>query len=74
MTGVQEVSHDQLSIGDFLESYNQNIPASFPPASVELLEQFKAANANLFKHNNFWSLYVHRKKVIDWLLRNGATS
>lgn len=59
-----------LSIGAFLESYNENIPASFPRASVELLKKFKEANGGLFKQGDSWSPYVHRKKLMDWLVQN----
>jgi hypothetical protein len=64
-----KVSQQPLSLGDFLASYNQNIPAGFPRASVDLLKKFREANTNLFKHEEHWTLDLHRKKLMDWLLR-----
>lgn len=60
----------QISILDFLKSYNQNLPANFPLASVSLLNKFKDSHANLFTHGDLWSLDRHRKRIIDWLPRN----
>lgn len=62
----------QISIIDFLKSYNQNMPAAFPRASMAILEKFKEDNAGLFKHGDLWSLDQHRKKFMDWFWRNGG--
>lgn len=67
------VGQMQISLLEFLESYNRNIPKNsknFPQASVALLKKFKDAHSMLFKNGDFWSLDQHRKKVIDWLPRN----
>lgn len=63
----RERSEKKISPGDFLKSYNENLPEAFPPASTVLLNEFKKANPNLFKDNGSWSLDQHRKKVMDWL-------
>ena len=57
----------QIPLAAFLESYNKNIPASFPKASVSILKKFQSIYPALFKHGDMWSLAQHRKKVIDWL-------
>lgn len=57
----------QIPLAKFLESYNKNIPASFPKASVSILKKFQSIYPTLFKHGDMWSLAQHRKKVIDWL-------
>jgi len=70
MINGQEVSklHEtQISLKEFLLSYNQNIPATFPKVSEEQLRRFKREHANFFKNGEFWSLDQHRKKIIDWL-------
>ncbi len=60
-------SEKKLSLGDFLASYNENLPTMFPRASLPFLKQFRKSNPNLFKDNGAWSLDQHRKKVMDWL-------
>ena len=60
-------SEKSIPFSDFLKSYNENLPAAFPRASLALLREFKKANATLFKNDNLWSLDQHRKKVMDWL-------
>jgi len=60
----------QTSLSDFLESYNKNIPVSFPRASVELLKKFKETHPALFKKGDTWSLDQHRKKLMDWIPQN----
>jgi hypothetical protein len=68
----KERSEKLVSLAVFLSEYNETIPAGFPRASVALLNEFKSANAILFKHKNSWSLDQHRKKVMDWLPRRVA--
>lgn len=65
----EEVDHsqDQVTLATFLEAYNQNIPASFPHASVSILKKFQTIYPLLFKNGNTWSIALHRKRVIDWL-------
>lgn len=63
-------SQSQISLSDFLASYNKNMPEGFPRASVPLLKKFQAAHSMLFKNGNLWSLEQHRKKFMDWLPRN----
>lgn len=61
-----------LSLHDFLKSFNQNMPANFPQVSEGDLLKFKKEHEVLFRKNdNMWSLDQHRKKVMDWLPRNG---
>ena len=61
-------SEKLLSFGDFLKSYNENLPTQFPRVSLALLREFKKKNETLFKNDsNVWSLDQHRKKVMDWL-------
>jgi len=66
----QRISQLQIPLSEFLESYNKNMPASFPRASKELLEKFKEDHPVLFKNGDLWSLDQHRKKLIDWLPKN----
>ena len=65
-----KIGQMQISLLDFLESYNKNMPKSFPLVSIELLKKFKEAHSTLFKNGDLWSLEQHRKKVMDWLPRN----
>ena len=65
-------SEKSLSFGDFLKSYNADLPADFPRASLALLREFKKSHTSLFKGENVWSLDQHRKKVMDWLTTKRA--
>jgi len=65
-----EISQMKLSLSEFLESYNQNIPDTFPRASIANLKKFRGAHPALFKNGDMWSIDQHRKKVIDWLSGN----
>ena len=62
-----DLSQIQTSLEVFLESYNKNIPAGFPRASVAILKKFQSIYPAIFKHGNTWSIALYRKKVIDWL-------
>ncbi len=62
-----ELSQMQIPLLAFLESYNQNIPAGFPHASVAILKKFQDTYPALFKNGDTWSTAQHRKKLIDWL-------
>ncbi len=72
MKNSQEIKLNEiaLSITEFLESFNQNMPANFPQVSEAQLLMFKKEHEALFKKGNTWSLDNHRKKVMDWLPRN----
>jgi hypothetical protein len=63
-----ELNQAITSLADFLESYNQSIPAGFPRASVKVLKQFQEAYPILFKRGDEWSIDRHRKRLLDWLL------
>jgi hypothetical protein len=67
-----KVSEMQITQAEFLKSYNQNMPSSFPRATNTLLTKFREQHASLFKHGESWSLDLHRKKLIEWLPRNGG--
>jgi hypothetical protein len=69
-----KISEAQVSLPDFMKSYNENIPQGFPHATTPLLKKFKDLHATLFKHGDMWSLDQHRKKLMDWLPRNSDTS
>ena len=56
-------SETQTSLSDFLKSYNETIPQSFPRASETLLQKYKDEHAAFFKNGEFWSLDLHRKKM-----------
>lgn len=56
----------EISMEDFLDLYNKNMPASFCRATKDLLVRFKEEHPVLFK-NDRWSLDLHRKRLIDWL-------
>lgn len=62
-----EQSQIETSLGVFLASYNENIPAGFPRASAAMLKKFQLTHPTLFKRGDVWSVALHRKKVIDWL-------
>jgi hypothetical protein len=64
----------QISLGDFVASYNQMIPETWPHATAELLEKFKESNTSLFKHGDSWSIDLHRKRIIDWLPLNSKVA
>ena len=72
MKNIQDIKLNeiQLSLSEFLESFNQNMPSNFPQVSEEQLIKFKKEHESLFKKSNTWSLDQYRKKVMDWLPRN----
>jgi len=64
----RERSEKVRSLTDFVERYNENLPAAFPRASTTILGEFRKTYPALFKKDNgAWSLDIHRKKVMDWL-------
>jgi len=64
----------QLTLSEFLQSFNQNMSAGFPKVSEAQLLKFKSENESFFRKGDTWSLDQHRKKVIDWLPRNKTTA
>jgi len=62
----KERSEEKLSLPNFLKSYNKDLPADFPRASIVFLKEFKKTNPNLFKEKDGWTLNQHRKKFMDW--------
>ena len=68
------VNEAQISIAEFVLSYNQSIPTGWPKATTELLQRFKTDNTGLFKHGEMWSIDLHRKRIIDWLPLNSRVS
>ncbi|HEX8591553.1 MAG TPA: hypothetical protein VF696_02290 [Candidatus Paceibacterota bacterium] len=58
-----------LTLPKFLNTYNEDLPTGFPPATAELLREFKKTHEPLFKGGSVWSLDQHRKRVMDWLPR-----
>ena len=61
-----------ISVAEFLESYNKNMPIGWPRATTTLLQKFRDEHSTLFTHGDQWSLDQHRKKLMDWLPRNSA--
>ena len=57
----------QLSLTDFVQSYNENMPSGYALASEEQLLEFKGTHVSLFKNGDMWSIDQHRKRIIDWL-------
>jgi hypothetical protein len=66
----KERSEKELSLPDFLKSYNKDLPSGFPHASLPFLKEFKKTFPALFKSKEkgeeMWSLDRHRKKFMDW--------
>jgi hypothetical protein len=63
----QEVNFVENSLSKFIEYYNQNIPASYPRATVAALEQFQVTHAILFDDKKTWTIDKHRRRLMDWL-------
>lgn len=61
-----------ITVSEFLESYNKNMPAGWPQVTSALLGKFREEHESLFTHGDLWSLDQHRKKLMDWLPRNSA--
>jgi len=69
-----QANQDQISLLDFLGSFNKNMPAGYPLTTAALLQEFKESHEALFKNGDSWSLDLHRKRLIDWLPRNAHNS
>lgn len=63
----QEVNFAVMTLDDFIDYYNQNIPASFPRATKEALQEFQATHATLFDDSKLWTIDKHRRRLMDWL-------
>ncbi|MDO8600806.1 MAG: hypothetical protein Q7R73_04380 [bacterium] len=63
-----EESLVKTSSAVFMETYNKNLPASFPRVSIRALEKFQETNSSLFKDGHaLWSMDKHRKRLMNWL-------
>ena len=71
LTTEEETNVAKTSVAVFVDNYNENLPASFPQATVKNMNEFQATYPSLFKSNNDWSITKHRKKVMDWLVSHG---
>jgi len=56
-----------MDTGLFVKDYNSTIPDTFPRVSMKILEIFQSAHPSLFKRKDQWTVFHHRKKVMDWL-------
>ena len=57
----------QITIAEFMKSYNANLPERFSRMTIELLQKFKASHESFFKRGDLWSLEQHRKRILDWM-------
>ncbi len=64
---MQEVNLVETPLEVFVDYYNKNIPASFPKATKEALEQFQETHPGLFDDNKMWTIDKHRRRLMDWL-------
>ena len=62
----RERSERRHSLEEFLHLYNEGLPREFPHATAALLAEYRYKHVDQFK-GGFWSLDLHRKKVMDWL-------
>ena len=63
----KERSERELSLDDFLETYNEGLPEQLTAASVPLLKKFQEASPKLFQNGDIWTLDRHRKQFMDWV-------
>ena len=63
----QDMNFIGATTDSFIKYYNDNIPASFPRATVRILKKFQALYPGLFKESAEWTINKHRKKLMDWL-------
>ncbi|MFA6253909.1 MAG: hypothetical protein WC640_01445 [Candidatus Paceibacterota bacterium] len=63
----QEINFADMTLEGFANYYNKNIPASFPRATKEALEEFKTTHATLFDTSGRWTIDKHRRRLMDWL-------
>jgi len=64
------INEREMSAIEFMESYNKNMPVTFPRASAVLMRKFREDHSGLFRHGDLWSLDQHRKRLMDWLPKN----
>lgn len=62
-----EINQANTSLADFMGEYNVTIPASFPHATVKVLQRFQMTHPNLFGGVDTWSIDKHRKRFMDWM-------
>lgn len=63
----QDVNFVGATTDDFVKYYNENIPKSYPRATMKILRKFQSLYPSLFKENGEWTINKHRKKLMDWL-------
>ena len=68
-----ELNQIKTSLAIFRKNYNENIPLGFPKASFAVLRKFKMTHPSLFRGGDEWSVDIHRKRLIDWLVCYGAS-
>ncbi len=61
----RERSEQKRSRAGFLVLYNEGLPAGFPRATDALLVAYHERYPEQFA-GGFWSLDLHRKKLMDW--------
>lgn len=59
-----------MTEGEFIDSFNKNMPEGYPKVTIDILKRFKEAHLSMFKGKGMWSLDQHRKRMIDWLPQN----
>lgn len=66
---VEEIDPNMVAMDTsmFVKDYNSSIPEAFPRVSVKILQVFQTAHPSLFKRKDQWTVFHHRKKVMDWL-------
>lgn len=57
----------EVKTKDFVQYYNENVPDTFPRASIRALEKFQEKYPGLFAESKEWTIDKHRKKLMDWL-------
>jgi hypothetical protein len=62
-----EINFAEMTLVEFANYYNKNIPASFPRATKLALEEFKTVHPTLFDTKGLWTIDKHRRRLMDWL-------
>jgi hypothetical protein len=63
----QEVNFVGMTLGEFIDYYNENTPAAMPRATKNALKEFQTSHANIFDESGLWTIDKHRRRVMDWL-------
>ncbi len=63
----QDINFIGVTASVFTQYYNDNVPKTFPRATLPALLRFQAAYPGLFNGNSEWTINKHRKKLMDWL-------